>query len=801
MKAHPQFSLLLLGTLLVSCAIPPVDGISIHVDSTATVLPSETPIPVATPTQTPEPRELITHAEALLMQGDPDTARLEYQNALDTSLDIDQQAAALLGIGRTYYEKGDCDSAIQIFNDLLSRYPQNNPRINAYYFMGECYLSNNKPLEAATAFGEFLHYNPGILDAHVQELRGDALSEAGVFLDAAAAYDAASQAPQLDDPLYQQVKAAQAFADAGDPANAIRRALAVYDTTQNEYLKAQVNLLAGRSYAAMGEPEQAYARYLDSVNNYPRSYDSYLALIELLQADQPVDDLNRGLVDYFASQYGQAVEAFNRYMGNHQGYDGTPLHYKALSLLEMGDVEGAVAAWNTLIAEHPEDRFFAEAHSEKAFALWAYVDQYQQAALVLLDFVQTRPSAPEAAGFLYEAARIQERGDMLEEASLTWERVMSEYPASDYSSLGLFMAGIVNYRLERYEQALVLFQRLLVLAVDAEEQSSAGFWIGKCLQSAGRAGEARDAFQQAAQRDPTGYYSERANEVLQGIPPLTSSGPYDLSINWDEERHLAELWMRTTFSLADDVNLQDLGPLSMDQRFRRGLKYLELSQYSLASLEFESLRQDLQQDAVNSFRLLPTLLEKGLFRTAIYTSRQILDLAGLDDAATLNAPSYFNSIRFGSYYRDSVMEAAEEEGFEPFLLYSVIRQESLFESHIQSSAGARGLMQILPATGSEIAGQIGWPPGYSVEDLYNPVVNIRFGAHYLANQRSYFGDIYSALSAYNGGPGNTSIWAGLSKNDPDLLLEVIRPQETRLYIRQIAEFTHIYRTLYGIQSQ
>ncbi len=799
MRAFRLALLLILIPILVACTVIPVEDIPLLANTTVAPEPPVIPTPAPTFTPAPEPGELIAQAESLLLLGDLDTARIEYQNALDTSLDMDEQSAAMLGVGRTYYEKGDCDSALQIFNELLTRYPENNPRINAYYLMGKCYLAYDKPLEAATAFGEFLHYNPGILDAHVQELRGDALSAAGNFIEAATAYDAASQASQLDDPLYQQAKAAQAFADTGDPANAIRRALAVYDATQNDYLKAQMNLLAGKSYLTMNQPEQAYARFQDSVNNYPRSFDAYLGLVELVQAGQPVDGLNRGLVNYFAGQYGQAVDALTGYMAVQPAYDGTPLHYKALSLLAMGDVEGAVGAWNTLITEHPEDRFFAEAHSEKAYALWAYVDKFSQAAQVLLDFVQVHPGAPEAADFLYEAARIQERGGMLEEAAQTWERIMDEYPASDYSSLGLFMAGITNYRLERYDQALILFQRLLVLAIDAEEQASAGFWIGKCLQAAGRSSDAQEAFQMAAQRDPTGYYSERANEILQGIHPLSSTSPYEISINWDNERHLAELWMRSTFPLADDVNLQVLGPLRMDQRYRRGGKFLELSEYVLASREFESLRQDLQQDAVNSFRLLPTLLNKGLFRTAIYTSRQILNLAGLDDAATMKAPSYFNHIRFGCYYQDLVLKAASEEGFDPFFLYSIIRQESLFESHIQSSAGARGLMQILPATGYEIAGQMGWPQGYSTDDLNNPAVNIRLGAHYLANQRSYFGDVYAALAAYNGGPGNTAVWVGLSKGDPDLLLEVIRPQETRQYIRQISEFNHIYRTLYSIQ--
>jgi soluble lytic murein transglycosylase len=127
----------------------------------------------------------------------------------------------------------------------------------------------------------------------------------------------------------------------------------------------------------------------------------------------------------------------------------------------------------------------------------------------------------------------------------------------------------------------------------------------------------------------------------------------------------------------------------------------------------------------------------------------------------------------------------------------VTRQESLFEGFVRSNAGARGLMQIMPATGQSIATNAGWPANYSDEDLYYPKVNLTFGAHYLDSQRDYFdGQLYPALAAYNAGPGNASIWWDLSGGDPDLFLEIIRYEETRDYIRGIYEVFSIYRRLY-----
>jgi len=187
----------------------------------------------------------------------------------------------------------------------------------------------------------------------------------------------------------------------------------------------------------------------------------------------------------------------------------------------------------------------------------------------------------------------------------------------------------------------------------------------------------------------------------------------------------------------------------------------------------------------------------GYYRKAILLSRQILDLANLDDLSTLNTPVYFNHIRFGTYYKDLIMPAAQKYAFHPLLLFSVIRQESLFEGFISSSAGARGLMQLMPNTAQEIVDRSGWPESYSEEDLNRPITNIELGTNYLATQRDLFDqNMYYALAAYNAGPGNAQTWAEMAGGDIDLFLEIIRFNETRAYIMQIAEFFNIYRTIY-----
>jgi soluble lytic murein transglycosylase len=187
-----------------------------------------------------------------------------------------------------------------------------------------------------------------------------------------------------------------------------------------------------------------------------------------------------------------------------------------------------------------------------------------------------------------------------------------------------------------------------------------------------------------------------------------------------------------------------------------------------------------------------------MYRQAILSARQVLDLAGLDDAGTLTAPVLFSHIRFGTYFSDLVVPKAQENGFDPLFIWSTIRQESLFDPSIKSSAGAYGLMQIVPSTGEEIVSRLGWPPDYTQSDLLRPEVNLTLGVDYLATQRDNLGgDLYAALAAYNGGPGNAAVWQSLANGDPDLMVEVVRFDETRQYLMAIYELFTIYSRLYA----
>ncbi len=628
-------------------------------------------------------------------------------------------------------------------------------------------------------------------------LRGDALSSAGEFNGAVEAYQAAKAAPHLGDDAGLDLKIGQAYLDAENYPAAIEVLTSVYTGTGNDYTRADADLLSGRAYLAMNDMASANDRFLDAVVNFPRAYSSYAALVQLVQDGVPVNDYYRGVVDYFAGQYQPALAALDRYMWTVPEQDGTALYYKALTLAALEDYNGAVLTWDRLIQEYPDNRYWATAWDEKAYILWADLNDYEQAAQTLLEFVSRAPSSEQSPDSLFEAARIQERGGFLGEAATTWERLINEYPASPKAIRGLFLAGICRYRLNDLDGARTTFQRAILLAEAPEDVAAAALWVGKIQKAQGDPAAAQASWQHAADSDPTGYYSERAAELLINRAPFSEPKTIDLGMDLQAEKAAAAAWLKTTFALPADLDLNGLGSLANDPRLVRGDTFWKLGLFDQAQAEYEDLRQELKSDPANLFRLVNYLYDVGLYRSVIMGSRQILTLAHMDDAGTRKAPAYFNHLRFGPYYRDLVLPAAQEEDLDPLLLFSLMRQESLFEGFIQSDVGARGLMQIMPPTGDGIAANMGWPPGYTSDDLYRPVVSVRMGAHYLAQQLDFLdGNLYAALAAYNGGPGNGLAWLDLAGDDPDLFVEIVRIQQSRDYLMRIFEIYAFYRQLY-----
>lgn len=806
MKLPRIFLTILLVAALAACSsLPPLP-----LGSTAT--PSATLTPTVTPTFTPSPTPVpairIESGDRAFFNGDYDAARAEYQLAFNQSQDAETRAEALWGLARTEFEAGDWNAANAFLEQLIREHPDHLRGAQAHFLLGESYGELGRFAEAAAQYGAYLSARLNVIDAYALERQGDAYFSAANYVEALASYNAATHAPRRDVGLELQIKIGQTRAALGDYAGALTQ----YDSialSGNDFVKAQMDYLSGSAHKFLGETDKSRERFLHAVENYPLSYYSYLSLVELVDAGAPVNDLDRGIVDYFAGQYDVGIVALDRAIAGGLDTDGTARYYRALSLVKAGRHSEGAAEFRFFIdnySTHPKwaiawygDLNYPTITPGLAFTQYYYLNQHTQAAQTLREFASTAIANSLTMDYLMLAARILERDNQLNDAAVLWESVAEQFAGDPRAKDSAFLAGVTFYRLGDQARALSNFESSLTLAADTDSLARAYLWIGKTHEKLGDKTKAQEAWTQAQNLDATTYYSVRSRDLLTGRAIFEPASLADLDVDLASERVAAADWMRLRFSLPADTDLSGPGALASDPRFVRGTEFWQLGLYDDARLEFEDLRELVSSNPADSFRLANYLLDLGLYRSGVTAIRQVLTLAGYDEhSASLQVADYFNHVRYGLYFRELIEPAAQLNQFDTLFLFSVMRQESLYEGFVRSSAGARGLMQIIPETGADVASRMGWPLSFEPDMLYRPIVSVKLGTYYLASNRVYLnGDLYGALAAYNAGPGNALAWQELAGDDPDLFLEVVRPEETRNYIRGIYEIYNIYRTLYS----
>ena len=147
-------------------------------------------------------------------------------------------------------------------------------------------------------------------------------------------------------------------------------------------------------------------------------------------------------------------------------------------------------------------------------------------------------------------------------------------------------------------------------------------------------------------------------------------------------------------------------------------------------------------------------------------------------------------------YDAEVDAAAKLSKLEPTLIYSVIRQESLYQKDAESSARARGLMQLTIDTAQRTARN--WKrPSPSASDLFDPATNVALGAAHLRDLLDRFDQLPLALAAYNAGPGAAQRWLPDDDIDADIWIENIPYNETRAYVQRILWHTVVFQWLDG----
>lgn len=765
--------------------------------ATATPSPSNTPVPTptATATPTPEPASVLVEAGQDIAHGDLEQAldRYQYLTAAGET-DGATLRAALIGQVHTSLQLGLYGEAVASARQFLEWYPDDPEGDRMSFWLARAH-------HGLGAWGEALQHYQAYLDlddtlvAYLSDLMADCHLALGDSAAAVASYEVALTGVATDEQVISlRERLAQAYLAAGDTEAAIAQYAAVEALTDDEEVLARMDYLAGYALVLSDRVEEGHARYLHAVGSYPEAYDAYLALIELVDAGVPVDEFQRGLVDYYAEATIPAISAFYRSIeADPLGHPADPHLYVARIYASMGNYPSAIAELNVLLDTHPNDPLLEEGWLEKAKIQGRSGDR-PSAIQTYLNFVDANPESPSAPTALWEAALLWEYDDGWLGASELYRELAANHPQHEDAPQALFRAGLMAYLGGDSEQAVADWELGASWYPESDWSTPSLVWLMVTLP----AEEAASYREQVAALPLDGYYAIRAGDLVAGRAPFEP--PVELRWPSAEEDALAqveaETWLREWIGVEPEhVTAVPSALITHDPRWQRGERLWALGLVDHARAELGQLRYALTYDPLANYQLAVAFRDMGLYRSSIIAAATLIRLSPAE--TPLDAPEFLARLAYPAYYRDLIVAAADRFGLDPLLLLSMIRQESLFEGSARSWAAAQGLMQVIPSTGAEIAGQLGWP-NYRDEDLYRPSVSITFGSYYISRQLEAFGgDVYVALSAYNGGPGNAASWVAAVPDDPDLYLESITLGEPRLYIQLIyTHYTH-YRALYG----
>ena len=322
---------------------------------------------------------------------------------------------------------------------------------------------------------------------------------------------------------------------------------------------------------------------------------------------------------------------------------------------------------------------------------------------------------------------------------------------------------------KRNDDALRTLGDYLARFPDADYTSNALFWSGKLLDAAGRKEERDEQWRQLIAKYPYGYFSYRARELGGG------QAPSPVLVFPDLDAQLAA---------ANEPRLdavRELAAVGLMRDASREMKRIAAAHPDNLGIQF--MLADLYVQGGEPFKANSILQRR--FRDYVRHGG-------------VNIPQRFWQILYPLNYWPAIQRESAKQNLDPYLVASIIRQESGFEPSTVSNAGAVGLMQIMPAEAPAIAARAGINETITRERLFDPEVNIAIGAAELAQKlQDMQGNPILAIAAYNAGPDAVGRWIAQTPiDDVDLFVEAIPYAETRLYVKTVTRNRFEYRRIY-----
>jgi soluble lytic murein transglycosylase-like protein len=417
--------------------------------------------------------------------------------------------------------------------------------------------------------------------------------------------------------------------------------------------------------------------------------------------------------------------------------------------------------------------------------------------------VERFPKDSRAAEVLWMRAFDDEMAGRADSALAGYERIARDFPQHARSGEAMFRAGLVRLRRGDAAGARSAFVSLEGARKSGKLTGAARYWEGKALADlslsgipadTARAAEARAAWSSLVREFPFGHYGHLAREELLRRGALPDSLAWAVLLNRADGAAVAQ-WLDAVAPAASPrpEGFGESRYLPVRSLFGLGLDTLAvLTLQARANASAGALRP--WYEAATSCRAA------GFDYEAYRFGQKLADRLPIERWPS--APVAVLRLFYPPSYEAFIRPAAERHGVPARLASALIKQESGFDPNAVSRVGARGLMQLMPATGAEQARKEGLA-GFHPDSLFVPAVNVRLGVAYLGDLlRRHGGDVSLTLAHYNAGPTALERWMPrLEGRPPEDVAEDIGYAETREYVKRVGANWKTYRVLWGDTSR
>jgi soluble lytic murein transglycosylase len=589
-------------------------------------------------------------------------------------------------------------------------------------------------------------------------LRGDALAARG---DTAAVRTAVAGHSDGIPALHAWRARVQAARVAGDNAQARALANQARAWARTDATRAEFMLLAAQEALAMGDARAGRGALVAVIDMNSAGPAARGAAAELVRIGglSPAEQLRVARVYRAQGLHEEALDGYRQWLASREG-----------TAAERRDVqlEYANALFYAQRYDDVPDALRPIANQTAAQSLLARNEAHrgnaEEAARLYLRVAAANAGNANGAQALYLAASTWHDVNETDRAVELYRRVISQYPGRAQTGLAMMRLAGIEFIRGNYSAAGRIWDDYRTRFPRGTHALEATYWAGRAREEAGDRDGAAALYRSVRSTRRDSYYALLASERL-GTPfwplPMSAMPAADAAA----ERRVAT-WMRA-IDLLRSAGFHDA-----------------------ASAEVDRVLAVAGRDRATLYALAEALIERGYAQRALRIGNS-LQGSQPPDRRLLR-------ILYAFPYRTLITEEARDRGFDPFVAAALIRQESMFEARITSPAGARGLMQIMPATGRDLAEAAGVQP-WDAELLYHPEINVHLGTRYVAQHlENYEGQLPSVFSAYNAGWHRVDWWRQFDEvADGELFTERIPFRETRDYVKILTRNFAVYQGLYS----